>query len=323
MISKNIQKIFDIGLVPLIVLDDVEDAVPLGKALVAGGIPVAEVTFRTAAGGAVIEKMAQEVPEILVGAGTVHDVEHAKEAVEKGAKFIVTPGFNLDVVKWCVDNNIDVIPGTVAPSDIEAAMNLGLSVCKFFPAEAYGGVKTLKALAGPYADIKFMPTGGVSENNMNEYLALSNVGAIGGSFMTPSKLVKEKRWNEITDVCKAIVKKMLGFELAHVGINTKDANEANDIANTLGNVFLQEKRETSGAYFSGDVAEVVKGSFLGEHGHICIDTIDMPRAIAYLKRIGVKFNDETWAKDDKGNIINVYLKDDIGGFAVHVRRKIK
>ena len=146
MISKNIQKIFDIGLVPLIVLDDVEDAVPLGKALVAGGIPVAEVTFRTDAGGAVIEKMAQEVPEILVGAGTVHDVEHAKEAVEKGAKFIVTPGFNLDVVKWCVDNNIDVIPGTVAPSDIEAAMNLGLSVCKFFPAEAYGGVKTLKAL---------------------------------------------------------------------------------------------------------------------------------------------------------------------------------
>ena len=94
----------------------------------------------------------------------------AKEAVEKGAKFIVTPGFNLDVVKWCVDNNIDVIPGTVAPSDIEAAMNLGLSVCKFFPAEAYGGVKTLKALAGPYANIKFMPTGGVSENNMNEYL---------------------------------------------------------------------------------------------------------------------------------------------------------
>ena len=168
-----------------------------------------------------------------------------------------------------------------------------------------------------------MPTGGVSENNMNEYLALSNVGAIGGSFMTPSKLVKEKKWNEITDVCKAIVKKMLGFELAHVGINTKDANEANDIANTLGNVFLQEKRETSGAYFSGDVAEVVKGSFLGEHGHICIDTIDMPRAIAYLKRIGVKFNDETWAKDDKGNIINVYLKDDIGGFAVHVRRKVQ
>lgn len=321
MISANIKKIFEIGLVPLVVLDDVNDAVPLAKALVKGGIPVAEVTFRTAVGGEVIEKMAKEVPEILVGAGTVHDVAHAKEAVEKGAKFIVTPGFNLDVVKWCVDNNIDVIPGTVAPSDIEAAMNLGLSVCKFFPAEAYGGVKTLKALKGPYANIKFMPTGGVSEKNMNDYLALSNVGAIGGSFMTPNDLVKEKKWDEIADVCRVIVKKMLGFRLAHIGINTKDADEANNIAETLGNIFLQEKKETDGAYFSGDVAEIVKGSFLGKHGHICIDTVDMPRAIAYLKRIGIKFNEETWAKDTQGNIINVYLKDEIGGFAVHVRRK--
>ena len=321
MISANIKKIFEIGLVPLVVLDDVNDAVPLAKALVKGGIPVAEVTFRTAVGGEVIEKMAKEVPEILVGAGTVHDVAHAKEAVEKGAKFIVTPGFNIEVVKWCVENNIDIVPGTVAPSDIEAAMDLGLSACKFFPAEAYGGVKTLKALKGPYADIKFMPTGGVSEKNMNEYLALSNVGAIGGSFMTPTDLVKAKKWDEIANVCKAIVKKMLGFELAHIGINTKDANEANDIANTLDNVFLQEKKETSGAYFSGDVAEVVKGSFLGDHGHICIDTIDMPRSIAYLKRIGVEFNEETWQKDDQGNLVNVYLKDNIGGFAVHVRRK--
>lgn len=321
MISKNLQKIFDIGLVPLVVLDNVEDAVPLAKALVAGSIPIAEVTFRTSVGGAVIEKMAKEVPEILVGAGTVHDVEHAKEAIEKGAKFIVTPGFNLDVVEWCVNNDIDVIPGVVSPSDIEIAMKLGLSVCKFFPAEAYGGVKTLKSLAGPYANIKFMPTGGINENNMNEYLNLSNVGAIGGSFMTPSKLVKEKKWNDISEVCKTIVKKMLDFELAHIGINTKDKKEANDIADVLGKVFLQEKRETSGAYFSGSIAEVVKGSFLGKHGHICIDTRDMPRAIAYLKRVGVEFNNETWTKDEKGNIINVYLKDSIGDFAVHVRRK--
>ena len=205
MISKNIQKIFDIGLVPLIVLDDVEDAVPLGKALVAGGIPVAEVTFRTEAGGAVIEKMTQEVPEILVGAGTVHDVEHAKEAVEKGAKFIVTPGFNLDVVKWCVDNNIDVIPGTVAPSDIEAAMNLGLSVCKFFPAEAYGGVKTLKALAGPYADIKFMPTGGVNAKNLDSYLSCDKIVACGGSWMVKGDLVAEGNFDEIKSLVEEAV----------------------------------------------------------------------------------------------------------------------
>ena len=321
MFSENVQKIFDIGLVPLVVLDDPNDAVPLAKALVAGDIPVAEVTFRTEAGGEVIKRMAEEVPEILVGAGTVHDVAHAKEAVEKGAKFIVTPGFNAEVVKWCVDNKIDVVPGTVAPSDIEEAMSLGLNVCKFFPAEAYGGIKTLKALEGPYADIKFMPTGGVGIDNMNDYLALSNVGAIGGSFMTPSKLVKEKKWDEITKVCKGIVKKALGFELAHIGINTQSNDEAKTVANTISDVFLQETTEYPGAYFSGDIAEVVKGSFLGEFGHICIDTIDMPRALAYFKRKGLEFNEDTWAKDEKGNVINVYLKDSIGGFAFHVRKK--
>ncbi len=321
MFSKNIQKVFDIGLVPLVVLDDANDAVPLAKALVAGDIPVAEVTFRTAAGGEVIKKMAEEVPEILVGAGTVHDVEHAKEAVEKGAKFIVTPGYNKDVVEWCVKNNVDVLPGTVAPSDIEEAMSMGLRACKFFPAGAYGGVKTLKALAGPFADIKFMPTGGVSLDNMNEYLALPNVGAIGGSFMTPSNLVKEKKWDEITKVCKSIVKKALGFELAHIGINTKDAQDAKNVSDTISDVFLQETTEFPGAYFSGSIAEVVKGSFLGEKGHICIDTTDMPRALAYFRRKGLEFNEETWAKDEKGNIVNVYLKDSIGGFAFHVRKK--
>ena len=321
MFSENVQKIFDIGLVPLVVLDDPNDAVPLAKALVAGDIPVAEVTFRTEAGGEVIKRMAEEVPEILVGAGTVHDVAHAKEAVEKGAKFIVTPGFNAEVVKWCVDNKIDVVPGTVAPSDIEEAMSLGLNVCKFFPAEAYGGIKTLKALEGPYADIKFMPTGGVGIDNMNDYLALPNVGAIGGSFMTPSKLVKEKKWDEITKICKGIVKKALGFELAHIGINTQSSDEAKTVANTISDVFLQETTEYPGAYFSGNIAEVVKGSFLGEFGHICIDTIDMPRALAYFKRKGLEFNEDTWAKDEKGNVINVYLKDSIGGFAFHVRKK--
>ena len=325
MLSENIKKVFDIGLVPLIVVDDANDAVPLAKALAAGDIPVAEVTFRTAAGGEAIKRIAKEVPEVLVGAGTVHDVEHAKEAVDKGAKFIVTPGFNAKVVKWCVDNNVDVLPGTVAPSDIEQALDFGLEACKFFPAEAYGGIKTLKALAGPYAGIKFMPTGGVSFDNMNDYLALKNVGAIGGSFMTPSKLVKAKDWDGIAKVCHSVVNKALGFNLAHVGINTKDAAESSGVADTLCRLFQREKFEKPGAFFAGEaageIAEVVKGTFLGDKGHICIDTIDMPRALAYLKRKGVEFNEDTWAKDDKGNIVNVYLKDFIGGFAVHVRAK--
>lgn len=210
MTSESMQKIFDLKLVPLVVLDDATDAVPMAKALVEGGIPVAEVTFRTDAAADVIRAMAEQVPEILVGAGTVHTVAQAQTAVEAGAKFIVTPGFQPDVVRWCVEHQVDIVPGTAVPSDIEQAISFGLSVCKFFPAEAYGGVKTLKALKGPYADIRFMPTGGVSLDNMNNYLALSNVVAIGGSFMTPSAAVKAKDWAKVTEACRTALTKVQG-----------------------------------------------------------------------------------------------------------------
>lgn len=208
MTSESMQKIFDLKLVPLVVLDDATDAVPMAKALVEGGIPVAEVTFRTDAAADVIRAMAEQVPEILVGAGTVHTVAQAQTAVEAGAKFIVTPGFQPDVVRWCVEHQVDIVPGTAVPSDIEQAISFGLSVCKFFPAEAYGGVKTLKALKGPYADIRFMPTGGVSLDNMNDYLALPNVAAVGGSFMTPSAAVKAKDWAKVTEACRAALTKV-------------------------------------------------------------------------------------------------------------------
>ena len=210
MTSESMQKIFDLKLVPLVVLDDAADAVPMAKALVEGGIPVAEVTFRTDAAADVIRAMAEQVPEILVGAGTVHTVAQAQAAVEAGAKFIVTPGFQPDVVRWCVEHQVDIVPGTAVPSDIEQAISFGLSVCKFFPAEAYGGVKTLKALKGPYADIRFMPTGGVSLDNMNDYLALSNVAAVGGSFMTPSAAVKAKDWAKVTEACRTALTKIQG-----------------------------------------------------------------------------------------------------------------
>ena len=201
-----LETIRTIQLVPLIVLDDAKDAPCFAQALVNGGIPIAEVTFRTAAAEETIRKMSSEVPDILVGAGTVHTCEQAQTAVNAGAQFIVTPGMNPAVVRWCQEHEVAVIPGTVTPADLEVALQLGLSVCKFFPAEAYGGVKTLKALAGPYAEISFMPTGGVNEANMNDYLSLANVIAVGGSFMAPDARVKGKRWNEINTLCESIKK---------------------------------------------------------------------------------------------------------------------
>ena len=201
MISDNMKKIFEIGLVPLIVLEDAQDAVPFGQALVRGGIPIAEVTFRTDACLDIICAM-KTIPGLIVGAGTVHNVAQAQAAVEAGAEFIITPAYNPQVTQWCIENHIDIMPGTVSPADIEAANGLGLEVCKFFPAGAYGGPKTLKALAGPFAAMKFIPTGGVNYDNMNEYLDLPNVAAVGGSFITPSDLVKAKDWDAIAAHCQ-------------------------------------------------------------------------------------------------------------------------
>ncbi|MBA4698582.1 MAG: bifunctional 4-hydroxy-2-oxoglutarate aldolase/2-dehydro-3-deoxy-phosphogluconate aldolase [Ruminococcus sp.] len=321
MISENMKQIFDIGFVPLIVIDNAADAVPLARALVKGGIPVAEVTYRTGAAKEAIQQMASEVPEIIVGAGTVHNIEQAQSAVEAGASFIVTPGFNPDVVKWCLKHQVDIIPGTVSTADLEQALSFGLTVCKFFPAEAYGGIQTLKALAGPYKDISFMPTGGVNANNMNDYLSLPNVAAVGGSFMAPDSLMKEKSWDAVSALCQKTLADHLGFEIAHVGINTENTAESSRLADVFCNMFSKEKKEFEGAFFAGDMIEVIKGSFLGTHGHIAINTNDIERAVTYFQRNNVAFNMSTRAVNEKGQMVSIYFAEEFGGFAVHLRRR--
>lgn len=319
--GESIKKISEFGILPLLVLDDVNKAVPLAKALAKGGIPVAEVTFRTDAAADSIRAIAQQVPEVVVGAGTVHTVQQAKQAVEAGAQFIVTPGLIPDVIRWCVEQGVEIVPGVVSPADIEVAMSFGLEVCKFFPAEAYGGVKTLKALAGPYASIRFVPTGGVSADNMLDYLSLPNVAAVGGSFVLPDELVNAQNWEAISELCQSIIQKMLGFTLAHVGINTKDADDAHNVAHRLSQLFFQPVKEFPGAYFAGDLAEVIKGKYLGAMGHIGVNSRDIDRAVAYFNRIGVPFDADSAVYNDKGKLAAIYFKEEIGGFAVHLRRQ--
>ena len=264
--------------------------------------------------------MAREVPGVLVGAGTVHTVGQAEEAVEAGARFIVTPGFNPAVVSWCVENGVEVLPGVVSPADIEQALSFGLTTLKFFPAEAYGGVKTLKALSGPYAGVKFMPTGGVNLDNMRDYLDLGNVAAVGGSFMLPGDLVREKNWEAVAALCRQAVSRMLGFSLLHVGVNTRDAEDSAGVANQLGGLFGLPVTEYPGAYFAGSLFEVMKGQFLGAKGHIGIRTEDIDRAVAHFERRGIPFNPDTFNRDGKG-LVSCYFRDEIAGFAVHLRRK--
>lgn len=207
------ERIEKVGIVPVVVLDDSEDAIDLGKALLNGGIDVAEITFRTEAAEESIKKMSEELPEILVGAGTVLTMEQLEKAINAGAKFIVSPGFDENIVNKCVEENIPVFPGTVTPTDIIKAINSGLDVVKFFPAGNYGGLKTIKSLSGPFNNIKFMPTGGVNSENLEEYLKFDKIIAVGGSWIADKKLIKEKNFKEIEKIAKEardIFKKIRG-----------------------------------------------------------------------------------------------------------------
>lgn len=195
--NEIFEKIHQIGILPVIALDDAAQAVPLAKALAAGGIPAAEVTFRTAAGEEAIRRIAQEVPEVLVGAGTVLTCEQADRAVGAGAKFIVSPGTNPKVVQHCQEKGVQPVPGVVTPTEIEAALELGLGVLKFFPAEPSGGLGMIKALAAPYTQIKFIPTGGISAANVGEYLKHPKILACGGSWMVKKDLVNAGKFDEI------------------------------------------------------------------------------------------------------------------------------
>lgn len=196
------QKLAEIGIIPVIKIDNAEKAVPLAKALQNGGLPAAEVTFRTEAAEEAIRRIAAEVPDVCVCAGTVLNVETAKRAVNAGACAIISPGTNPEVVTWCQENNVPVIPGCATPTEVEACMRMGLDFVKLFPAEVVGGVKMLKALAGPYGNMKFMPTGGISPENAAGYLALKNVVCCGGSWMVPGKLLDNNDFAAIEALAK-------------------------------------------------------------------------------------------------------------------------
>lgn len=198
-ISEQIMKA---GIVPVVVLDKAEDAIPLANALLAGGVNFMEITLRTACALDAIKLVSANVPDMIVGAGTVINVEQAKKAVDAGAKFIVSPGLSVETVKWCNENDITCCPGCVTPTEIMTAISLGLKVVKFFPANVYGGIKAIKALSAPFGDVKFLPTGGVSADNMAEFLEVKSVAAVGGSWICTKADVNNGEFEKITKLSK-------------------------------------------------------------------------------------------------------------------------
>ena len=252
-----------IGIVPVIALDRVEDAQPLAQALIRGGLPCAEVTFRTAAAEESIKIMTAQYPELLVGAGTVLTTEQVDRAVKAGAKFIVSPGLNPKVVAHCIEIGIPVVPGTCTPSDIEKALEFGLDVVKFFPAEASGGVAMIKALAGPYTTLHFMPTGGVNAKNITTYLDYEKIIACGGTWMIDKAMIKEGNFAGIEKLTREAVNTMLGFRVRSCAAGAMSA------------IFGTEGRGT------------------------VVETNYMDRAVYHLKRRGVKFDENTAVYDGK------------------------
>lgn len=200
--NEVLKKMGQIGIIPVVVLHDVKDAKPLAKALLDGGLPCAEVTFRTEAAEESIRVMAEEYPQLLVGAGTVLTTEQVDRAVAAGAKFIVSPGLNPKVVRYCLDKGVPVTPGVVTPGEIEKALELGLDVVKFFPAEPSGGLPMIKAMAAAYTKLKFMPTGGISAGNVVDYLKSDKILACGGSWMVKGEMIAAGEFDKITELCR-------------------------------------------------------------------------------------------------------------------------
>ncbi len=321
MSNAIVDKVLSIGIVPVVTYVDPNDSTFLADALCDGGIPVAEVTFRMDDACTVIKRMREARPNMIVGAGTVTSIELAKQALDAGVQFIVSPGLNMEVVEFSKDNNIPLFPGAITPSEIEKAIHLGFKTIKFFPAVQSGGIDMMKALNGPYPDIMFMPTGGIGLHNIKEFSDYKKTAACGGAFMI-GNFARTRQWAEITHLCKKSVRAMLDIKLAHVGIHAEDAEEACTAAGSLQSMLMAEKiTHGSSSIFIDESIEVVHSRYLEAKGHIAYSTSNIDRAIGYFTAIGVLFNEDTTKKDEKGNIKAIYFNDKISGFAIHLVQK--
>ena len=318
---EMLKKIKSLGIVPVVKIDDANNAVPLAKALCDGGLPCAEITFRTDQAEESIKRISHAMPDMLVGAGTVLTPAQVDKAHAAGAKFIVSPGLNPTVVEYCAAKNIPIFPGCSSPSDIEKALELGLSCVKFFPAEQAGGIAAVKAMSAPYGNILFLPTGGINAKNLNDYLSFEKVVACGGSWMVDAALINSGDFKAIEELTRAAVHTMLGFELAHIGINEKDETQAETTAKSFSDIFGFAYKPGNSSVFSGSYIEAMKTPYLGTHGHIAIRTNYIERAADFLKSNGIKFNESSAKYNDKGKLTAIYLENEIGGFAVHLVQK--
>ena len=312
------RKIYELGLLPVVVIEDSNDSESLAKALIDGGLPAVELTLRTKAGIDAISIISKKFPEMLVGAGTVLTKEQVDASINNGAKFIVSPGFDENIVKYCIEKNIPVYPGVSNASELAKATALGLEVVKFFPAEDLGGIKMITALGAAYTKMKFMPTGGVNSDNLTSYLRSPKVIACGGSFMVKKDYIKNHDFGKITALTKEAMSKLHGFNVKYIGINNNSKPEADKGSETLHDLFGFEKEVKNDSTFASGQIEFMSEVGRGKCGHISIGCNNVDRAVAYLKNKGVKFVEDTAKYNDDGSKKFIYIEGDINGFAYNL-----
>lgn len=295
------------GIVPVVKIERLEDAVPLAKALCDGGLPLAEVTFRTACAKEAISIMKKEFPKMLIGAGTVLNTNQVDEAMEAGSQFIVSPGLNPKVVQYCLDKDIPVLPGCATPSDMEKAIELGLDTVKFFPAEANGGIRAIKAMSGPYVNLKFMPTGGINTHNLNDYLTFDKIVACGGTWMVLQELIDNQQWDRITEITKEAIDTMLDIKIHHVCVNSYD--QGKELCSLLHHP--QYKQNHSSVI--SDCIEFLKDEKSTELDHICLSTKNIERAMFFLQKKNYSFDEKTIQYNQKKQIQSIYFRELISG----------
>lgn len=317
MTNDVMKRLYGIGIIPAIVLEKTEDAAPLADALCRGGLPAAEVTFRTDCAHDAMIAMKKQRPELIVGAGTVLTKAQVDSALDAGAEFIVAPGLNPEIVRYCQEKGVPVIPGVSTASEIEQAMALGLNTVKFFPAEQLGGIKTIKALCGPYTKMTFLPTGGINKSNMNDYLNDPKIFAIGGTWMVKADLIRNGQFDQIEKLTREAVENMLQIRLKHIGINVPK-DEAEKTAGIYADIFRGTVRKAPTAFFGSEFTEIVPDGTIGEKGHIAVGVSSTERALAYYKGLGYEFDESTYGYDAYGHIRIAYFREPVAGFKIHL-----
>jgi 2-dehydro-3-deoxyphosphogluconate aldolase/(4S)-4-hydroxy-2-oxoglutarate aldolase len=316
--NEVLELIGSLGIIPAVAAENPADAAALLAALSNGGLPVAQFEFRTPAAADVIRAAATTAPGALVGASAVITPQQVDAAVDAGARFVVSPGLDEAVVARARDRGIVALPGCATTTDVTRALQLGLDTVEFFPAEAAGGIALLRALAAQFPGFRFVPDGGIDIATMGGYLADRHVLAVCGSWFVGPDLLRTRDWSAITTSTREAVLAAHHFALAHVGVSTADAADAEAVADRFEALFGFDVNVGNSSIFASSRIEVVKGRSRGELGHLAIRTVSIPRAVAYLARNGFAVDPASEKRGTDGSLKAIYLVDEVAGFALHL-----